>query len=534
MTDQDRMPPAAHGFVPTPGAWELYGGLVETTLATVSVMVDSAPADAVELPAGRMGRIMPEPSKTGYGERGTDDFCDLVARLKSGETTPTREVAAALERAAARDAAYHGVVALEADRAMAEAEELESRPVTERGVLAGAPYARKDLFKRQGYGAENGAPMFKGQVADTTSTVIERLDLAGGIDIGRLAMAELAMSPTGFNAHTPHPRNPWNPAHVTGGSSSGSAVAVAAGYVRFALGTDTGGSIRHPAAMSGLTGLKPTANRVSRAGVWPLSWSLDCVGPLTRSARDCGLVLELISGLDPRDTSVGSAGFARPPLTGNLEGKTIAVPNGYYFETVTPAVKSSLDEAIETFRSAGATIVETAGPDMAAVNTMAHLVLAVEASAQLAPHFVDPDCSIGRQVRDRLEPGMFYSGIHYATALRIRAALRAKWIAETMAGADIALIPAIACEVPSIEETTQGDPKSISAAIAKVTHTTRGINYLGLPALVAPCGQDAKGLPIAFQLVGRPDDEASLVEIADAYQLKTDWHTRTPADRSTS
>jgi aspartyl-tRNA(Asn)/glutamyl-tRNA(Gln) amidotransferase subunit A len=534
MADQDNIPAAAHGFVPTAQAWELYGGMVEGTLATVTRMIASAPADAVAQPAGQMGRTTPAPSNTGYGPRGSGDFCDLVAQLTSGETTPTREVAAALERARSRDSRYFGVVALEADRAMAEAEKLEAKPVAQRGILAGAPYARKDLFKRRGYGAENGSPLFRGQIADTTSTVIERLDLAGGIDIGRMAMAELAMSPTGFNTHMEHPRNPWNPAHVPGGSSSGSAVAVAAGYVRFALGTDTGGSIRHPAAMSGLTGIKPTANRVSRAGVWPLSWSLDCVGPLARSARDCGLILELISGLDRRDTSVGSAAFARPPLTGDLSGKTIAVPKGYYFETVTPAVKASLDAAIETFRSTGATIVETAGPDMAAVNTMAHLVLAVEASAQLAPHFADPDCSIGRQVRDRLEPGMFYSGIHYATALRVRAALRTKWISEAIGEADIAFVPAIACEVPTIEETTMGEPASIAAAIAKLTHTTRGINYLGLPALVAPCGQDANGLPIAFQLVGRADEEASLIEIADAYQLKTDWHTRTPSDRSTS
>ncbi|EDQ33091.1 Asp-tRNAAsn/Glu-tRNAGln amidotransferase A subunit [Hoeflea phototrophica DFL-43] len=534
MSIKDKMAPAAHGFDPTSEAWALYGGLVEATLSSVDGMLASVPADAVELPAGKMGKSAPVPSEIGYGPRGTGDLCDLVAQLTSGETSPTKEVAAALERASARDNAYHGVIALEADRAMADAEKLEAKPSAERGILAGAPYARKDLFKREGYRAENGALIFKGQIADNTSTVIERLDAAGGIDIGRLAMAELAMSPTGFNAHTKHPRNPWNPAHVTGGSSSGSAVAVAAGYVRFALGTDTGGSIRHPAAMSGLTGIKPTANRVSRAGVWPLSWSLDCVGPLARSARDCGLVLDLISGLDPRDTSAGSVATARPPLTGDLSGKTIAVPKGYYFETVTPAVKASLDAAIETFKSAGATIVETAGPAMTAVNTMAHLVLAVEASAQLAPHFTDPDCSIGRQVRDRLEPGMFYSGIHYATALRVRATLRGKWIAEAMEGADIAFIPAIACEVPTIEETTQGDPKLVSAAIAKLTHTTRGINYLGLPALVAPCGEDAKGLPIAFQLVGRPDDEASLIEIADAFQLKTDWHTRTPTDRSIS
>ena len=518
----------ASGFRADPDAWARYGALVEDTIRTVEEAARSAPPTAVPQPAGRPADCAPQgDASAGYGARGWGDLCDQIAALRAGQTTAEAEVALALGRAEERDGALHGVVALEAERALAEAKALDAKSPDTRGALAGAPYARKDLFFRAGHAAECGAPLYADQVADQTATVIARLDAADGIDIGRLAMAELAMSPTGFNAHTEHPRNPWSVAHVTGGSSSGSAVAVAGGYVRMALGTDTGGSIRHPAAMSGLTGLKPTANRVSRAGVWPLSWSLDCVGPLARSARDCARILDIVSGPDPRDHSVAAPIFKAPDLSGDLDGVRIAVPAGYYFDTVTPAVSAALDAARGDLKTRGAVVVETGCPDMALVNTMAHMVLAVEASAQLGDAFADPDCRIGRQVRDRLEPGLFYSAPAYATALRLRPAIRAAWLAAAMADCDAVFLPAIPREVPTIAETTEGDPGEIAKVIGALTHATRGINYLGLPSLSVPCGFDPHGLPIAFQLVGRANDEATLVRIGDAYQQATDWHSRT-------
>lgn len=527
MHDDDT-PTGAGGFVPDADAWERYGDLVRATTRALDTAGARAGATDVPQPATSPLSSAAPGSGQGYGARGWGDLCDLVAALRVGETTALAEVEGALARATARDADLHGVVALEAERALHAARTIDAMDPAARGPLAGAPYARKDLFFRAGFGAECGAPLFKGQVAKTTATVIDRLDAAGGVDIGRLAMAELAMSPTGFNAHAAHPRNPWNPDHVTGGSSSGSAVAVAAGYVRMALGTDTGGSIRHPAAMSGITGLKPTANRVSRAGVWPLSWSLDCAGPLARSARDCALILDLVSGPDPRDTTVTAPRFRMPDLSGDLSGLRIAVPVRYYFDTVTPEVARALEAAMDTLRAAGAQILASGAPDMVTVNAMAHAVLATEASAQLGPAFRDPDCPIGRQVRDRLEPGMFYSASAYATALRLRPAIRAAWLNEAMGDCDAVFLPAIPRTVPTIAETTEGDPATIGAVIAGLTHTTRGINYLGLPGLALPCGRDAAGLPIAFQLVGRPDDEAALIRIGDAYQQATHWHTLTP------
>lgn len=517
-----------HGFTPDPDAWERYSALIGAARAALTGAADVLPPETDPQPLAEP----PEPATAdlppGYDRTGWGDLADMVADLRDGVLTPRAAVSAALDTSAARDATYNGIVALEPDRALATADRLGALPPTARGPLAGAPYARKDLFYRAGFPALCGSPLRPGHVPQVTATAVDRLDAAGGIDIGRLAMAELAMSPTGFNTHESHPANPWNPAHVPGGSSSGSAVAVTAGYVPLALGTDTGGSIRHPAAMCGLTGLKPTYGRVSRAGAWPLSWNLDHVGPLARSARDCAIALHLLSGHDPQDSTAARPGWQRPALTGDLTGLRIARPGGYYDAALTPAVRAALDATAAELAAAGATLVDTECPDMATINALAHVTLAVEAATQLRRAFLGAGEKVGRQVRDRLEPGLFYAATDYADALRLRAPQRAAWLAAAMADADAVLIPAISREVPTIAETTQAPPAEIAAVIGAVTHTTRGINYLGLPALVAPCGQDAAGLPIAFQLVGRPWDEATILRIADAYQRRTGWHTRRP------
>lgn len=521
---EGKVPTGAQGFTPDHAAWGRYGPVVTTSKAVLADL--SGGAQAVPHPA--VDHVTAHVGNQVYEARGVGDLCDQVAALKAGEVSPQQLLSDALATAREKDEALHAVIALEEERAEAEAAALGALDPADRGSLAGAPYARKDLFYRKGYSAENGSPVFAGQIADTTATVLNRLDAAGGVDIGRLAMAELAMSPTGLNVHTQQPRNPYHLDHVTGGSSSGSGAAVAAGYVRMALGSDTGGSIRHPAAMCGLTGLKPTQDRVSRAGVWPLSWSLDNVGPLARSARDCALVMEVISGPDARDTTVSASAFQCPALDGDLSGKRIAVPREYYSERTTPAIQSALDEALTVFARLGADVIETTVPDMALVNAMVHIVLSVEAAAQLGKTFRDPACPVGRQVRDRLEPGLFYDATEYASALRLRGDIRQSWISAAMGSADAVFLPAIPCEVPTVAETTSDDLDAVAAVLGALTHATRGINYLGLPCLAAPCGADVKGLPIGFQLVGRPCAEAALIHIADAYQQNTKWHSRTP------
>jgi aspartyl-tRNA(Asn)/glutamyl-tRNA(Gln) amidotransferase subunit A len=359
--------------------------------------------------------------------------------------------------------------------------------------------------------------------------VLERLDAAGALDLGTLHMAEFALSPTGYNEPYGHARNPWNTEHVTGGSSSGSGAAVAARIVSASLGSDTGGSIRHPAAMCGLTGLKPTWSRVSRANAMPLSWSLDCIGPLARDARDCARLMKIIAGFDAADPTAARVAVPdyEAALDGNLKGITIAIPGNYYYDHVTTEVKAVLDASLAALRDRGAKTVTTSVPDMALVNALMIVVMAVEAAGMHRNWLATRPQDYADQVRSRIEPGLYYPATRYTEALSLRAKVAAEYVATAMNDADLLHLPVLSFPVPSIAETTTGDPATVAAKIGAITHCTRGINYLGLPSLAVPCGF-AGGMPVGFQLVGRPFAEALLLRAGDAYQRETDWHTRVP------
>jgi aspartyl-tRNA(Asn)/glutamyl-tRNA(Gln) amidotransferase subunit A len=397
------------------------------------------------------------------------------------------------------------------------------------GLLHGVPLAHKDLFYRRGRPCASGSKIRRDFVPETTATVLERLGAAGAVNLGTLHMAEFAMSPTGYNEHYGHCRNPWSVSHVSGGSSSGSGAAVGARLIYGSLGSDTGGSIRHPASMCGVTGVKPTWSRVSRAGVMPLSWSLDCVGPLARTAGDCARLLKIIAGADPADPTATTRLVPdyEEGLTGDCKGMRIAVPRAYYYDHVTQDVKQVLDDSLATLRSCGAKVVESAVPDMALVNAMAHLVLAVEAATIHRKWFAERPEDYADQVLARLEPGLYYPATRYAEALALRAKITAEYIRVALGDTHAIHLPAVPIPVPSIAETTEGESSAIAAKIGIITHCTRGLNYLGLPAVSVPCGF-AKGMPLAFQLVGRPFDEATLLRIADAFQRATDFHRRLP------
>jgi len=354
------------------------------------------------------------------------------------------------------------------------------------------------------------------------------------LTVGALHMAEFAFSPTGWNQHYGHCRNPWNPNHVPGGSSSGSGAAVGARLVHASLGTDSGGSLRHPASMCGLTAIKPTQTRVSRYGVMPLSHSLDCVGPLAPSARDCARLLGVIAGVDPRDPT--SAATAVPDyeggLSGNIAGLRIAVPDNYYYDTADAEVRALLEASLELLRSLGAVIVRVQVPDMSLVNSAAQLVMAVEAATVHRAGLASARDDYGAFVRTRIEPGLFVPAVHYCEALNMRARMVEEFIGTALQQADALHVPAVTVAVPTISETTEGDPARINARLGAITHATRGINYLGLPAASVPMGFTSNGLPAGFQLVGRPFTEGMLLRIADAYQRSTDWHRQHPEVRA--
>ena len=398
------------------------------------------------------------------------------------------------------------------------------------GRLGGVPLAHKDVFYRAGRVCASGSKIRRDFVPGRTATVLARLEAAGAVNLGALSMSEFALSPTGYNEHYGHGRNPWNTAHCSGGSSSGSGAAVAARLVFGSLGSDTGGSIRYPAAMCGVTGLKPTYGRVSRAAVMPLAWTLDCVGPLARSALDCARLLSVIAGADPAD------GHALPvpvpdyeeSLNGKIRGLRIAVPRPYYYDAVDDQVRRALEQSLTVLREQGAVIVETAAPDMALVNAMMQLVMSVEAATLHRRWLAERPQDYADQVRARIEPGFCYPATRYAEALALRAKIAQDYLSVAMRGADLLHLPAVPVTVPTIEQTSGGSPADVARAIDAVTHCVRAINYLGLPAIAVPAGFSSNGLPIGFQLVGRHFDEATLLRVADAYQRVTDWHKRVP------
>ena len=374
------------------------------------------------------------------------------------------------------------------------------------GELAGIPLAHKDMFYRAGQVSNCGSKIRKGWIARETAAVLERLDAAGALDIGALNMSEFAYGPTGHNDHWGDCRNPWQPDCITGGSSSGSGAAVAARLVFGALGSDTGGSVRLPAAACGVTGLKTTWSRVPLEGAMPLSHSLDTIGPLARSAEDCALLFRIIAG----------------PGKGN-EVRRIALSTAWIEENAHPEVAAAVLGAAKRF---GARLAEVAPPPFDLLSAHCLTVMQAEASAQHAQWMRERQHDYSSAVRVRLEAGYAIPAAQYLEVLRLRSAWLRRW-RELLGEADLYLCPAIAVPIPTREET---GPRGADAArrLAEVTRLTRWVNYLGVPALVLPCGFDSRGLPIALQLVGRPFDEEILLAAGEAFQRETDWHRRSP------
>jgi aspartyl-tRNA(Asn)/glutamyl-tRNA(Gln) amidotransferase subunit A len=396
------------------------------------------------------------------------------------------------------------------------------------GPLAGLPLAHKDMFYRAGQVSNCGSKIRRGWVASETATVLERLDSAGALQLGTLNMSEFAYGPTGHNDHWGDCRNPWNPDYITGGSSSGSGAAVAARLVAGALGSDTGGSVRIPAAACGVTGLKTTWGRVSRAGAMPLSHSLDTVGPLAGSAEDCARILQIIAGFDPKDPV-----SSREPVgdyVSGLSGKTIrvAISTSWIERNAEAEVAAAVTGAARALRAAGATLVEVEAPDFDQLSAHCITVLQSEASAQHAPWMRERPGDYSPAVRARLEAGFTVPAAAYLEALRLRGAWLERFCSRTLSGADLYLLPAMVCRVPTREQTGPRGGDGMPKLLAEVTRLTRWVNYLGVPALVLPCGFDSNGLPIGLQLVARPFAEETLLRAGHAFQLATDWHRRVP------
>jgi aspartyl-tRNA(Asn)/glutamyl-tRNA(Gln) amidotransferase subunit A len=455
-----------------------------------------------------------------------------VAQAIAQKKLSSREVTqSCLDRIAQWQPSLNAFMAIEAETAMAAADAADADLAKghNRGVLHGVPLAHKDMYYDAGKVVTCGSHIRRDFVATTTSTALQRLKDAGTVRLGSLQMSEFAYGPTGHNAHYGPVHNPWDLACVTGGSSSGSGSAVAARLTFAALGSDTGGSIRMPAHFCGVTGLKTTVGRISRAGAMPLSQSLDTVGPLARSVEDCALLLGLMAGADPEDPTAIAGPMPNyvAATTESIKGLTIGVPSGFYVDDLDSEVAGILEATVAVLKREGAKVVQVELPDQRQLTAACQLVLAVEAAAFHKRWMIERPQDYGPQVLMRLQNGLAVPGVSYLEAVRWRGPALSAHLAA-VAGVDAVIAPVAPVAAPTIAESDVGNSPDAEAVIQRLTRFTRPINYLGLPSLAIPSGFTRSGLPVGMQLIGRSFDEAVLLRIGAAFQRVTDFHDRAP------
>jgi len=458
---------------------------------------------------------------------------EAAAAVVKGETSSVALTKASIAAFRAKDGPINSLIRLDAEEALEAAEGLDRLRNAGRllGPLHGVPLAHKDMYYQAGKANTGGSRIRREFKPKHSSTALTRLEAAGAVTVGALNMAEFAQNPTGHNAHFGDCHNPWSPAYCTGGSSSGSGAAVAARLVFGALGSDTGGSIRLPAALCGVTGIKGTQTRVSRYGAMPLSFSADNVGPLARTAKDCARLMRVISGHDPLDPT-----SSREPvpdyearLTGDVRGQRIGVPRDYFLEGADSEVVAAFETSLAVLQKAGAVLVPVSLPLMDAISTYVAVVSRAESATIHSQWMRERPGDYSIHLSARIYGGFAIPATHYIEALSRRGPILKAFADEVFGKVDVLAAPTIRSKVPTLAETDidSGRPGTIDAFNA-LSINTRVLNYLGLPSVSLPCGLDTRGLPIGLMLQGRPFGEGRILRVADAYQRATDWHKRKP------
>ncbi len=453
-----------------------------------------------------------------------------AAGLRERRVSAAELTEAALDRARRLTELNAFITVLE-DRARKQARQRDEELARgqDRGPLHGIPVALKDVFCTKGIRTTCGSRIFADYVPDRDAAVVERLEAAGAVLIGKTNMHELAFGITSSNPHFGAVRNPWDLQRIPGGSSGGSGAAVAAGMVFMAMGSDTGGSIRIPAAFCGTVGLKPTFGRVSRYGVMPLDFTLDHMGPLTRCVRDAAITLWAIAGHDPRDDTSSRRPVEPyvPPREVSLAGVRIGLPENFYFERVDPEAAAAVHRMARLAESLGAHIVPVRVPDIAAMNTVGRIIVQAEAAA-LMERYANRREHFGADVRALLDQGRLLPATDYINAQRLRRLMRSQF-QGVFGAADCLLTPTTPSAAPRIgQSTVEFDGGEEDVRLAS-TRLVRAVNVVGLPALSLPCGFDRQGLPLGLQIIGRPFEEAFLFRVAAALEDATDFHDRKPA-----
>jgi aspartyl-tRNA(Asn)/glutamyl-tRNA(Gln) amidotransferase subunit A len=412
----------------------------------------------------------------------------------------------------------------EGRKAATEAES-EIRKGQYRGPLHGIPISIKDLFATRGVRTTAGSKVLAKWIPDFDATAVARLHQAGMVLVGKTNMHEFAYGVTNDNTHYGPARNPWDPTRVPGGSSGGSAAAVASSECTASLGSDSGGSIRTPASVCGVVGLKPTYGRVSRYGAIPLAWSLDHVGPLTKSVEDAAIMLAAIAGPDPNDPSASSRPLPdyRKEMRGSIRGLRLGVPRRYFFEHVDPEIQKLVSEAIRQLESMGTTTVEVDIPDLESCSAMeAHITLA-EATSYHEPYLKKQADDYSPGVRTNLEAGRYLLATDYVTSQRARTLLQRNFN-EAFNRADVIVSPTLPAFSPPVGEVWVQSGDLRENVIDAFLRFNIPYDLTGFPAISRPCGLSSTGLPIGLQIAGRAFDETTVLRVANAYEQSTEWH----------
>ena len=447
----------------------------------------------------------------------------LIARR---ELSPVELVQSRLTRIERLDGKLHSFIRVLGDEALAAARSAEAEIIAgrSRGPLHGIPIGLKDIYETKGVPTTGHSKVMIDHVPLRDATVVQRFSEAGAIVLGKLATHEFAFGGPSFDLPWPPARNPWDTTRFTGGSSSGTGAAVAAGLVLGGTGSETGGSIRGPAAYCGLAGLKPSYGRISRAGILPLAFSLDHAGPMAWNAEDCGIMLQAMAGYDPADPASGDHPVPdyRASLSGEVKGLRIGLIRHFY-ETDNPAneaTRRGIAAAVKVFEELGCSVRELRVSPLADWAACGIMIMLAEGyaihEATLRERFSD----YGEAFRDRMALAVLTTGADYVQAMRLRRELVAEF-ATAMVDLDLVITAAAASEAPIFDSVGK-------FAILERPSLTMPFNVTGTPAMSVCCGYTTDGLPLAFQLASKPFDEATVLKAAHAYERATPWRSIRP------
>ena len=450
-----------------------------------------------------------------------------IARRQLSPLEATRSVLERIERLDKRLNSYITVMRDEALREAAAAE--KAIPGNYLGLLHGVPLSLKDLFCTKGVKTTAGSKVLADFLPQEDATVVARLRAAGAIIVGKTNMHEFAYGPTNDNPHYGPVHNPWDLERIPGGSSGGSAAAVAASLCMGSLGSDTGGSIREPASFCGIVGLKPSYGRVSRHGVLPLSWSLDHAGPMTRTVEDAALIFRAIAGHDPKDPTSSPAAVPdyTQALSGDIRGLRLGIPGEHFFEEIDAEVAAAVSRAITALEGLGARAEPVSLPHARHAPTLLWAIVGGEAASYHEPFFKTRAHDYGGDVRASLEVAQFIPASHYVKAQRVRSLLRHEFL-EALRRVDVIVAPTSPVTAPRLGEREIKIGERMVKLPLHLGRLTCPFNLAGLPAISIPCGFIAAGLPIGLQLAGRPFDEEMVLRVAHAYEVNTEWHQMRP------